>query len=61
MFKFLEAILDSNEKVIKKIHPIVDQINALEPEYQALSDSELRNKTKEFRAIIKKETLSERN
>ncbi len=61
MFKFLDAILDSNEKVIKKIQPIIKEINELEPQYQALSDSELRNKTKEFRAVIRQKTVAERD
>ena len=61
MFKFLDAILDSNEKVIKKIQPIINEINELEPQYQALSDTELRNKTKEFRAIIREKTSDDRD
>ena len=34
---------------LKKIYPIVDKIEALEPEFQALSDDELRAKTDEFK------------
>ena len=34
---------------LKKIYPIVDKIEALEPQMQALSDAELRAKTAEFR------------
>ena len=41
---------DSNEKELKRLRPVVEQINALEPEYERLSDSELRDKTDEFRA-----------
>ena len=33
---------------LKKIYPIVDKIEALEPQMQALSDAELRAKTAEF-------------
>ena len=43
----------SNERVIKRIQPLVDQINALEPEMQRLTDEQLRAKTEEFRARIK--------
>lgn len=37
------------DRELKKIYPIVDKIEALEPEMQKLSDSELRAKTDEFR------------
>ena len=43
----------SNERAIKRIQPLVDQINALEPEMQRLTDEQLRAKTEEFRARIK--------
>ena len=36
------------EKELKKIYPIADKIEALEPKMQALSDAELRAKTDEF-------------
>jgi preprotein translocase subunit SecA len=42
-----------NERDIKRMRPQVDQINALEPEMQQLSDEQLRAKTDEFRARIK--------
>ena len=42
----------SNERAVKRMMPIVQQINALEPETQALSDEQLRNKTAEFRQRI---------
>src|ERR1039458_9460808 len=42
----------ANERVIKRLLPVVDTINALEPETQKLSDEELRAKTAEFRARI---------
>lgn len=38
-----------SENELKRIYPIVDRIEALEPEMQALSDAELKSKTKEFR------------
>ncbi len=43
---------DSNAKEIQRVAPIVDEINALEPELQALSDAQLRAKTAEFRARL---------
>ncbi len=50
MKSFLEKIFGSySEKEIKRIDPIVDQIEALEEEYHKLSDEELKNKTNEFK------------
>ena len=42
----------SNERAIKRLMPIVAQVNALESSIQQLSDDELRNKTAEFRKRI---------
>ena len=49
----LFGIKDANLKVIAKIQPIVDEINKLELEFQALTDGELKNKTEEFRRNLK--------
>jgi preprotein translocase subunit SecA len=47
-----------SERELKKIMPIVDKIEALEPEYQKLSDAQLRAKTAEFRERLSRgETL----
>src|SRR6266851_2250768 len=40
---------DSSEREIKKIRPLVNQVNAIEDEYRALSSDALRDKTTEFR------------
>ena len=42
----------ANERVIKKLLPVVTQVSALEPETEKLSDEQLRAKTAEFRARI---------
>jgi preprotein translocase subunit SecA len=42
----------SNERIIKKLWPVVATINAFEPAIKQLSDEELRAKTVEFRARI---------
>jgi preprotein translocase subunit SecA len=42
----------SNERVIKRLTPIVAQVNALEPEIEKLSDDELKAKTAAFKARI---------
>src|SRR5487761_334863 len=51
MFKGIvgKVIGDPNAKEVKRLQPIVNAINALEPEMEALSDAELRAKTDEFR------------
>ncbi len=43
----------SNEREIKRIRPLVDQVNALEPAIKQLSDEQLRAKTEEFRQRIR--------
>ncbi|MDO4312418.1 MAG: preprotein translocase subunit SecA [Eubacteriales bacterium] len=49
-----------SENELKRIYPIVDRIDALEPEMQNLSDMELREKTREFKErYAKGETLDE--
>ena len=53
MFKSITKIFGgSDEKVIKKMQPDVDEVNALEPEFQRLSDEELRAVTVEFKRRI---------
>lgn len=42
----------SNERAVKRLLPVVEQINALEPSIQVLSDAQLQAKTLEFRARI---------
>ena len=41
-----------NEREIKRLRPLVEEINALEPQIQALSDEQLRAKTVEFRKRV---------
>lgn len=43
---------DSNERELKKLWPVVDEINGLAERYQSLSDDELKAKTAEFKAKI---------
>ena len=55
----LESILkkifgDPNAKELKNIQVIVDKINALEPEMQALSSANLAAKTGEFKLRLAK-------
>ncbi|MCF8110574.1 MAG: preprotein translocase subunit SecA [Desulfobacteraceae bacterium] len=38
-----------NERILKKLYPIVEEVNALEPKYSKMSDDELANQTPEFK------------
>ncbi len=59
MMKWLLKILgDPNEKKIKAMMGIVDHINALEPEFAAMTDEQLRAKTDEFKEILEKRPRS---
>lgn len=49
-----------SEREVKRVIPIVDRIEALEPEMEKLSDEELRGKTAEFKKrLAEKETLDD--
>jgi preprotein translocase subunit SecA len=49
-----------NERILKSIQPIVEAVNALEPEIQKLGDEQLLKKTEEFRRRLKEgETLDD--
>ncbi|NCG20405.1 MAG: preprotein translocase subunit SecA [Rhodobacterales bacterium] len=51
---------DANERELKKLQPLVDKVNALEAEYEKLSDEQIGQKTQEFRERLKKdETLDD--
>ncbi|HWJ18384.1 MAG TPA: preprotein translocase subunit SecA [Geobacterales bacterium] len=52
--KFIAKIFGtSNEREIKRIVPLMERINVLEPETKQLSDEQLRAKTEEFRQRIR--------
>jgi preprotein translocase subunit SecA len=49
-----------NERELKKLQPLVEQINALEPELEKLTDEQLQGKTAEFRERLDQgETLDQ--
>ena len=58
---FLDKLFGSrSEREVKKLKPIIDRIEALEPDFAALTDEELRGKTEEFRSRYRAgETLDE--
>jgi len=50
----------ASDRRVKRYRPMVDEINALEPEFERLSDEELRGKTDEYRrAVADGKTLDE--
>ncbi|MCI9187223.1 MAG: preprotein translocase subunit SecA [Oscillospiraceae bacterium] len=50
----------TSQRELKSIYPIVDKVEALEPEYQALSDAQLQAKTPQFKErLAKGETLDD--
>jgi len=57
----LAKVLGSkNERELKRLRKIVTKINALEPDFESLSDSDLKQKTEEFKQrIAKGETLDQ--
>ncbi|MEE9199185.1 MAG: preprotein translocase subunit SecA [Dehalococcoidia bacterium] len=56
MFKWLSKLAgDSNEKELAQLEPLVEAINELEPEFERLSDEQLRAKTSEFRDRLQKD------
>src|SRR5258708_36738732 len=50
----------ANERELKRLVPVVAEVNSFEPAIQALSDTQLRDKTAEFRArLANGETLDD--
>ena len=54
----LKLLGDPNERKVKNIMGIIDHINALEPQFAAMTDAELRAKTDEFKEILAKRPTS---
>ncbi len=58
--KFLRRLFDHEYKELKRFTALADKIVALDEEYTKLTDTELQNKTEEFRERLKKgETLDD--
>ncbi len=49
MLNFISKLLDSNEKEVKKIRPIVEQINALEKKVEKLKDEDFPKETEKLK------------
>src|SRR4051812_12591578 len=50
--RLLSRFFDSNDRELSRIQPYVDEINGLEPEFEALSDDEIRERMDVIRAEI---------
>ncbi|MFQ6000850.1 MAG: preprotein translocase subunit SecA [Anaerolineae bacterium] len=62
MFKNIltRVVGDPNERELKRLEPIVDEINALESKFERLTDEELQDKTTEFKGrLYAGETMDE--
>ncbi len=51
---FSKIVGDPNEKFLKKLQPIVDEINQLEKKFESFSNEELKKMTGEFKKRLKK-------
>jgi len=49
---FLKFLGDPNKRSLKKLSPIVDEVNAFEDRIKKLSDEELKAKTEEFKKLL---------
>src|SRR6187397_1025104 len=47
-----KVVGSKNERTLKRLRPVIEQINAQEPKVQALSDQALRDKRSEFRSRL---------
>ena len=59
MLSLIKKIVGTkNDREIKRIRPYVEEINQLEPEFQRLTDTELKAKTQQFRNRLAEATAS---
>ena len=57
MLSWIKKVVGTkNEREIKRLRPLVELVNALEPEYQQLTDDELRAKTEQFKNRLQEST-----
>jgi len=53
MFNWLSSLFDSNDKELKRLAPVVAQINVLESEFEKLTDIELRARSDDFKVRLR--------
>ncbi|MDX1934133.1 MAG: SEC-C metal-binding domain-containing protein [Capsulimonadales bacterium] len=61
MLQLLKKLFDGNERDVNRYRKVVDKVNALEAQFQELTDEQLRAKTDEFRERFKKNLESRGN
>src|SRR5947207_1232354 len=49
---WLKSLIDGNEREVTRLRKAVEAINVLEPDFEKLSDEQLRAKTDEFRGRL---------
>ncbi len=52
MRNLISRFVDSNDRVVGKLQPLVEEINSLEPEFEALSDEAIRERMVALRAEV---------
>ncbi len=57
--RFLSRFFDTNDRELSRIQPLIDRTNELEPEFDALSDDELRERMDAIRAEIAEDAAPE--
>jgi preprotein translocase subunit SecA len=60
MLNIITKLFDTNQREIKSIEPVIQKINALEPEYKTLKKADFAGKTEEFKLRLSQgETLDQ--
>ena len=57
--RLLSRFFDSNDRELTRIQPLVDRTNELEPEYEALSDAEIRERIEVIREDVREAAAPE--
>ena len=55
MLNLLSRLVDSNERAVKRLQPLVDEINGLEAEFEAMSDEDIRERMLALRAEVRED------
>ena len=55
MPNLFSRLLDPKDRTVKRLQPTIDEINSLEPEFQALTDDEIRERMIELRDEIRED------
>src|SRR3954452_12625940 len=57
--RFFSRFVDSNDREVRRLQPLIDEINALEPEFERLSDDEIRAQFSDIRDEIRTVAVEE--